>query len=152
MALLPGNLLLISSHFMPPPRSSIINASSSGDHLDCFLAGGSVPSEDDECRFVPANDVDGGDVVLIIDCCCCCLAADDDAVIVGAAAGASIDGLLDEAADDCDEVGRWYVWVSGFSSSSSGLRSSAISTLLTGEEEMGSAGWCMTSMKLVVRV
>ena len=27
---------------MPLPRSSIINASSSGDHLDCFLAGDSA--------------------------------------------------------------------------------------------------------------
>lgn len=108
MALLPGNLLLMSSHFMPLPRSSMIEASSSGDHLDCFLAGGSFPSEDDECRFVPASEVEVGDVVLAIACCCCCClaAADEDAGIVGVAAAASIDGLLDEAADEDDESGR----------------------------------------------
>ena len=32
----------MSSHFMPLPRSSMISASSSGDHLLCFLAGLSV--------------------------------------------------------------------------------------------------------------
>lgn len=42
MALRPGSRLLISSHFIPLPRSSMINASSSGDHLDCFLAGDSA--------------------------------------------------------------------------------------------------------------
>jgi hypothetical protein len=41
MALRPGSCLLMSSHFMPLPRSSMILASSSGDHLDCFLAGDS---------------------------------------------------------------------------------------------------------------
>jgi len=42
----------MSSHFMPLPRSSMIRASSSGDHLLCFLAG-----ESDVCdgmlRFPP---------------------------------------------------------------------------------------------------
>jgi len=42
MALLPGRRLEISSHFMPLPRSSMISASSSGDHLLCFLAGDSA--------------------------------------------------------------------------------------------------------------
>jgi hypothetical protein len=41
MALRPGSCLLISSHFIPLPRSSMIFASSSGDHFDCFLAGDS---------------------------------------------------------------------------------------------------------------
>lgn len=41
MALRPGSCLLMSSHFMPLPRSSMILASSSGDHFDCFLAGDS---------------------------------------------------------------------------------------------------------------
>ena len=39
MALRPGSRVEISSHFMPLPRSSIMSASSSGDHLLCFFAG-----------------------------------------------------------------------------------------------------------------
>lgn len=39
MALRPGNRLEISSHFIPLPLSSMIRASSSGDHLLCFLTG-----------------------------------------------------------------------------------------------------------------
>ena len=39
MALRPGRCLLMSSHFMPSPRSWMIRASSSPDHLDCFFAG-----------------------------------------------------------------------------------------------------------------
>lgn len=42
MALRPGRRLLMSSHFIPLPRSSMIKASSSGDHFDCFLAGDSA--------------------------------------------------------------------------------------------------------------
>jgi len=41
MALLPGSLLEISSHFIPVRRSSMLSASSSGVHLDCFFAGDS---------------------------------------------------------------------------------------------------------------
>jgi len=41
MALRPGSRLLISSHFMPLPRRSMIKASSSADHFDCFFAGDS---------------------------------------------------------------------------------------------------------------
>ena len=41
MELRPGRRLDMSSHFIPLPRSSIIKASSSGDHLLCFLAGDS---------------------------------------------------------------------------------------------------------------
>lgn len=32
----------MSSHFIPLPRSSMISASSSGDHLLCFFAGDSA--------------------------------------------------------------------------------------------------------------
>ena len=39
MADRPGSLLDISSHFIPRPRSSMMRASSSSDHFDCFLAG-----------------------------------------------------------------------------------------------------------------
>lgn len=39
MALRPGSRLEMSSHFILLPRSSIMSASSSGDHLLCFLAG-----------------------------------------------------------------------------------------------------------------
>jgi hypothetical protein len=42
MALRPGSLLEMSSHFIPLPRRSMMTASSSGDHLLCFLAGDSV--------------------------------------------------------------------------------------------------------------
>lgn len=39
MALRPGSRLEMSSHFILLPRSSMMSASSSGDHLLCFLAG-----------------------------------------------------------------------------------------------------------------
>ena len=42
MELRPGRRLEMSSHFMPLPRSSMIRASSSGDHLLCFFAGDSA--------------------------------------------------------------------------------------------------------------
>ncbi|GAM40665.1 hypothetical protein TCE0_039r13189 [Talaromyces pinophilus] len=108
IALRPGNFLLISSHFIPLPRNSIINASSSDDHFDCFLAGGSFPSEPDECRFVPA----GVDPDIVVGF----------AVVVGiiAAAGpgpggplgvgapeANMEVLLDEAAEEDDDGGRF---------------------------------------------
>lgn len=41
MELRPGRRLDMSSHFIPLPRSSMIRASSSGDHLLCFFAGDS---------------------------------------------------------------------------------------------------------------
>lgn len=41
MELRPGRRFEISSHFMPLPRSSMMRASSSGDHLLCFFAGDS---------------------------------------------------------------------------------------------------------------
>lgn len=67
MALRPGSRLLMSSHFMPRPRSSMIKASSSGDHLDCFLAGGSPTWEEPCTRFVPAA-VDGrGEAVVGVE-------------------------------------------------------------------------------------
>jgi hypothetical protein len=145
MALRPGSLLLMSSHFMPRPRSSMISVSSSGDHLDCFLAGGSVPSDVDECRLVPARDMDTGDVVVGLP----------NVVVVVVVVVASIDGRRDDAdadadADDEGEGARGLVccccccWCNGVSSSSSGLSSSEISTL-AGEEEMV-MGWCRRSM------
>lgn len=52
MADRPGRCLEMSSHFIPSPRSWIIFASSSGDHLDCFLAGEAVGSSAvDAARF-----------------------------------------------------------------------------------------------------
>ena len=54
MALRPGRRLLMSSHFIPLPRSSMMRASSSGDHLDCFLAGDSAVCAD--CRRLAAPD------------------------------------------------------------------------------------------------
>lgn len=42
MALRPGKRFEMSSHFIPPPRSSMIRASSSGDHFDCLFAGESL--------------------------------------------------------------------------------------------------------------
>ena len=67
MALRPGSLLEISSHFIPLPRSSIISASSSGDHLLCFFAGDSA-----ECgpmlRFAAIELVARGGMVLGLEC------------------------------------------------------------------------------------
>src|SRR5947207_3390928 len=66
MALRPGSLLLISSHFIPLPRSSIIKASSSADHFDCFFAGNSIGRADCK-RFVGIDDLAAGaDVVGIV--------------------------------------------------------------------------------------
>ena len=45
MALRPGRCFEMSSHFIPSPRRRIIKASSSGDHLDCFFAGGGLVPE-----------------------------------------------------------------------------------------------------------
>lgn len=58
MALRPGSRLLMSSHFMPLPRSSMIRASSSGDHLDCFLAGDSAVWAG--CRRFAGTETGGG--------------------------------------------------------------------------------------------
>src|SRR6266498_5281380 len=55
MALLPGSFLLMSSHFIPLPRRSIISASSSADHLDCFFAGDS--KEWDGCGRLVGTEV-----------------------------------------------------------------------------------------------
>lgn len=61
MALRPGSCLLISSHFIPFPRSSMIFASSSDDHFDCFFAGDSDgwPWPPDR-RFAGTVDAGGG--------------------------------------------------------------------------------------------
>jgi len=52
MELRPGRRFEMSSHFMPLPRSSMISASSSGDHLLCFFAGDSDVC-DGMLRFPP---------------------------------------------------------------------------------------------------
>lgn len=52
MELRPGRRFEMSSHFMPLPRSSMMRASSSGDHLLCFLAGDSDVCEG-MLRFPP---------------------------------------------------------------------------------------------------
>jgi hypothetical protein len=55
----------MSSHFIPSPRSWMILVSSSGDHLDCFLAGDSAGWVPD-CRLVgtvPAGANRGGSTV-----------------------------------------------------------------------------------------
>lgn len=96
----------------------MINASSSGDHFDCFLAGCSV-----ECpgwgRFIPA--VAGGaglasDVVVVG-------AGAETAVVAGMAVvmTGAVEGLEEDAVD-----------TDGASSSSSRFRSSEISTLAGG--------------------
>ena len=103
MALLPGNLLLISSHFIPLPRRSMIRASSSADHLDCFLAGDS--SEWDGCGRLVGTEVVVTEVVVTAV-----------AVVLGAV---TEDADLDEACGDG-------------ASSSFGLRRSEISTLPAG--------------------
>lgn len=40
MALRPGKCFEMSSHFIPLPRSSMMAASSSGLHFDCFFLAG----------------------------------------------------------------------------------------------------------------
>lgn len=111
MALRPGSRLLISSHFIPPPRSSIIKASSSGDHFDCFLAGGSatwggrsrLPVTGAGGLVVGRTDAPGAGAAI---------------VVTGADTGGSgLGGRVDD------------VVAGGASSSSSGFSSSEISTL-----------------------
>ncbi len=104
MALRPGSCLLMSSHFIASPLSRMIFSSSSGDHLDCFLAGvsdGWVPC----CLFVGT------------------LAAADsgvDSAVFDATAVVGTDADRDDAGTEV---------VDRASSSSFGLRSSEISTL-----------------------
>ncbi len=60
MELRPGRRFEMSSHFIPLPRSSMMRASSSGDHLLCFLAGDSDVC-DGMLRFpppLPGRDAD----------------------------------------------------------------------------------------------
>lgn len=105
MALRPGSCLLMSSHFMPFPRSSMIFASSSGDHFDCFLAGDS-----DGCgcpldsRFAGTDDGGAG----------CGTKPGVDTTLLGTEAD------RDDAATDLTE------W---FSSSSLGFSNNEISTV-----------------------
>lgn len=85
----------------------MIKASSSGDHLDCFFAGGSFPSEDDECRFVPVG-VEPSIVVGFAVAVAVGIIADagpGGPLGVGAP-DANMEALLDEAAEDDDDGGR----------------------------------------------
>lgn len=107
MALRPGNFLLISSHFIPLPRNSIIKASSSDDHLDCFFAGGSFPREDDECRFVPVG-VDPNIAVgfVAVGVVGGIIAGPPGGPLGVGAPEANMEALLDEAAEEEDDGGR----------------------------------------------
>lgn len=125
MALRPGSRLLISSHFIPLPRNSIINASSSGDHFDCFLAGDSEMGAGR--RRLAGTDgrtlaVAGGNGATVVGVAW---------AVIGAVTGKS--GLGGKA----DDV------VTGVASSSSfcGFSSSEISTLAG-----GSTGWFCTAI------
>lgn len=129
MALRPGRCLLISSHFMPSPRSWMIFASSSTDHLDCFLAGDSDASVDDLSagRFAGMTE----DVEVAVS-------ALDDVDCAAMLDGAESDRANDGGGDglDADDA-----------SSSFGLSSREISTLeewcqdwLQGYEEVGRFG------------
>lgn len=114
MALRPGSRLLISSHFMPLPRSSMIRASSSGDHLDCFLAGDSDVCEG--CRRLAAPD--GPDLVK-------------GGITMAAGPGIVIMGPRPSGGPIV--LGGYPVFRPGAASSSSwGLSSSEISTLTGG--------------------
>lgn len=104
----------MSSHFIPLPRSSMILASSSGDHFDCFLAGDSegwawLP----ERRFAGMEEVGGG----------CGVRPGVDTTLRGTEA----------ERDDGGAEGRVAWW----SSSSLGLSSNEISTVADWERENG---------------
>ena len=105
----------MSSHFIPSPRSWMILESSSGDHLDCFLAGDSAGCVPD-CRFVgmvPAGANGGGSAV----------------------AGEMVVGGTDAERVDGGPTGRV-----GDVSSSLGLRRREISTLPECEREYTGKG------------
>lgn len=123
MALRPGSRLLMSSHFIPLPRNSMINASSSGDHFDCFFAGDSAVWAGWR-RFV------GTDGEILAE------RGGSEAKGAGATAGAVVVGGPKTGLD-----GRLDAVVTGVaSSSSSGFKSNEISTLAG-----GSIAWfCVT--------
>ena len=105
----------MSSHFIPSPRSWMILVSSSGDHLDCFLAGDSAGCVPD-CRFVgtvPAGANGGGSAVA-------------GAVVVGGT--------------DAERVVGGPTGRAGDVSSSLGLRRREISTLPECEREYTGKG------------
>ena len=113
MALRPGSRLLISSHFIPLPRSSMIKASSSGDHLDCFFAGDSAVCEGCKRLAAPVGPVldKGGMAVIEV------MAAGPGIMPIEPRGGPIVLGGYPEL---------------GASSSSWGLSSSEISTLAGG--------------------
>lgn len=127
MALRPGRCLLISSHFMPSPRSWMIFASSSTDHLDCFFAGDSDASVDvlSAERFAGMTDDVATSVLEDVD------------------RGAMLDGAESKRVNDGGGEGR----DADEASSSFGLSNREISTLeewcqcwLQGCEEVGKFG------------
>ena len=123
MALLPSNCLLMSSHFIPSPLSRMILSSSSGDHLDCFLAGDSdgwTPWSLFVGTVAAAVSGVGSDVV-------------DATAVVGT------EGERDEAGTEV--VDR--------ASSSSCLRSSEISTLLKSERKRTGRIWRLYRMQSI---
>lgn len=113
MALRPGSRLLISSHFIPLPRSSMIRESSSGDHLDCFLAGDSEVCDGWRRLGAPVEPaLDSGGMVM-----------------AAMAAGPGIIMPMEPRGGPTDLGGYPEL---GASSSSWGLSSSEISTLAGG--------------------
>jgi hypothetical protein len=118
MALRPGSCLLMSSHFIASPLSRMIFSSSSGDHLDCFLAG----------------DSDG--------CVPCCLFIGTLAATNSGVESAVVDAIVVGGTDaDRDDGGAETVARASSSSSSFGFRSSEISTLARCERRQAGGLW-----------
>lgn len=152
MALRPGSRLLISSHFMPLPRNSMINASSSADHFDCFLAGDSAGWAE-RSRFA---GIDGGivEVVGVMEIgagtdVALARSGGMDVFVIGAAEGAITAGAGGEIEVDVETGGvvdadadavaalalvtlSALLFSSSSSSSSCGFNRSEISTLAVG--------------------
>ena len=123
MALRPGSRLLMSSHFIPPPRSSIIKASSSEDHFDCFLAGDSAGCAGWR-RFAGTE----GETLAE-------RGGNEAKVAAGAAGGGGpvADAVIVAGGPKTDLGGRLAAVDTGaVSSSSSGFKSNEISTLAEG--------------------
>lgn len=123
MALRPGSRLLMSSHFIPLPRNSIINASSSGDHFDCFFAGDS----DEWAGWIRLAGTDGDTLAE---------RGGNEVKGAGAATGAAVVVVIVAVIAGGPKTslgGRLAAVVTGaVSSSSSGFRSNEISTLAEG--------------------
>lgn len=151
MELRPGRRFEMSSHFIPLPRSSMMRASSSGDHLLCFLAGDSA-----ECggmlRFPPPLPGRGPDLelglcpALVAAEALCPLAPAPTAAPArgdnapGATANAASGGPLGGAVavtDGGTEVdGACWVGDTGDSFESERLRREAISTMTVSRRDL----------------